>query len=119
MIINELRCGKALGENKLRGEKNVMPEEEKTFRQLGGDVPDRLIADFDEMVNRLGFVKKRALAAAVAAMIRMDLDTQHHWYREVYERYYSDDSTLADAERAAHDAVKRGQPRGRKQKEAG
>lgn len=98
-----------------------MPEEEKTFRQLGGDVPDGLIADFDEMVSRLGFVKKRALAAAVSSMIQADLETQHDWYREVYERYYSDESasTLAGADRAAHDAVKRGRSRKGTKKEAG
>lgn len=78
MIINELPCGNALRENKLRGEKIFMSMENKLFRQLGGDVPDKLIEDFDEMTTRLGFVKKRALAAAASAMIQADLETQHN-----------------------------------------
>ncbi|MEI7836354.1 MAG: hypothetical protein WCK05_08070 [Planctomycetota bacterium] len=63
------------------------------FRHVGGEVPAELLTDLDHVAERLGLLKKRLLAAAVAAFIQAGSDEQLRLYQEVYLRYYAPAAT--------------------------
>ena len=58
-------------------------------KPLNVHVPEALFDDLDGVVERLGLVKKRTVAAAVSAFLHADVETQLELYREVYRRYYA------------------------------
>lgn len=60
-----------------------------TLKMVGGDIPEELVERFDETVRELGFLKKRAMAAALAAFVHLDTTTQSRLYHDVYLRYYA------------------------------
>ena len=64
----------------------------KLSRQINVEVPDRLSEDMDELVDKLGLVKKRAVAAAVCAFLQASGADQVAMYHNVYERYYAEES---------------------------
>ena len=60
------------------------------MRHVGGEIPSALAQAFTEAIEALGLVKKRAIAAAIAAWLRADSQTQIRQYHEVFELYYQD-----------------------------
>jgi hypothetical protein len=66
----------------------VIPK--KTLRQVNGHIPAELAEAFDNMVERLGIAKQRAIAASFAAFLRMDATAQFALYQETYARYYAE-----------------------------
>lgn len=78
-----------------------MPKNTAT-KQLGGDIPEGLVDEFDELVDRLGLTKKRAIAAAIFAFTNAGKVQQFEAYQDVYEKFYA---TPRDARAAAQDAA--------------
>jgi hypothetical protein len=58
-------------------------------RQVNADVPEALGNEFDELIERLGMTKKRAVAAALLAFLVAERAAQFSVYQDVYERYYA------------------------------
>jgi len=71
-------------------------------KQFSGEIPDTITEAFDARVEKLGFIKKRAIAAAIWAFAEMDEDEAFGWYRRVYAGHYRDkaDNLTADEQSA-------------------
>ena len=76
--------------------------EKKLPEHIGADVPGQLIVDLDSVVGRLGLVKKRAIAAALASFIHSETAEQMQAYQTVYEQYYSNELSTDDTSAADH-----------------
>ena len=70
---------------------------QKDMKQISGEIPTTLAEAFTEAIEALGLVKKRAIAAAIAAWLRADSQTQMAQYHEVFELFYLGSARPADA----------------------
>ncbi|HUV63445.1 MAG TPA: hypothetical protein VMW24_06070 [Sedimentisphaerales bacterium] len=64
---------------------------------LNVEIPEALASELDEVAVRLGLIKKRAVAAALAHFLAATVDDKMQMYQAVYEGYYATGDELSGA----------------------